>query len=150
MFVIFVLLTAYFQSLRMALISIGAVPGVAAGIVTILYVTGTTLNIESFMGAIMSWASRYRTRCCWWHSWMSIGKGSAVDRGRRRSAPKSDYGRSLMTACAMTVGMVPMALALEQGKRNAGPTRQGGDWRPGDVDNRYVARAAVDVCDRDR
>ena len=52
-FVILALLTAYFQSPRLALISIGAVPGVLAGVVTILYVTGTTLNIESFMGSIM-------------------------------------------------------------------------------------------------
>ncbi len=52
-FVIVILLTGYFQSLRMAIISIGAVPGVLAGIATILYVTDTTLNIESFMGSIM-------------------------------------------------------------------------------------------------
>ena len=53
LFVIFVMLTAYFQSPRLALISIGAAPGVIAGIVTVLYVTGTSLNIESFMGSIM-------------------------------------------------------------------------------------------------
>ena len=52
-FVILVLLTAYFQSPRLALASIGAVPGVLAGIVIILYFTNTTLNIESFMGSIM-------------------------------------------------------------------------------------------------
>src|SRR5262249_46921944 len=52
-FVIFVLLTAYFQSPRLALISVGAVPGVLAGIATILYLTHTSLNIESFMGSIM-------------------------------------------------------------------------------------------------
>ena len=50
---ILVLLTAYFESPRLALISIGAVPGVLAGIATILYFTGTSLNIESFMGSIM-------------------------------------------------------------------------------------------------
>ena len=41
-FVILVLLTAYFQSPRLGLISIGAVPGVLAGIAIILYVTGTS------------------------------------------------------------------------------------------------------------
>ena len=36
------------------MISIGAVPGVLAGVVTILYLTGTTLGIsKSFMGSIM-------------------------------------------------------------------------------------------------
>src|SRR5205823_2769313 len=44
-FVILVLLTAYFQSPRLALTSIGAVPGVLAGIAVILFVTGTSLNI---------------------------------------------------------------------------------------------------------
>ncbi len=53
-FVILLLLTAYFQSTRLGLISIGAVPGVLAGIAIILYVTNTSLNIESFMGSIMS------------------------------------------------------------------------------------------------
>ena len=52
-FVIFVLLTAYFQSPRLSLIAVGAVPGVLAGIATILYSTNTSLNIESFMGSIM-------------------------------------------------------------------------------------------------
>ncbi len=54
MVVILVLLTAYFQSPRLALASIGAVPGVLSGVVVILFCTGTTLNIESFMGTIMS------------------------------------------------------------------------------------------------
>ena len=53
-FVILVLLTAYFQSPRLGLISISAAPGVLAGIAIILYLTNTGLNIESFMGSIMS------------------------------------------------------------------------------------------------
>ena len=53
-FVILLLLTAFFQSPSLGLISIGAVPGVLAGIAIILYFTNTSLNIESFMGSIMS------------------------------------------------------------------------------------------------
>jgi multidrug efflux pump subunit AcrA (membrane-fusion protein) len=52
-FVIFVLLRAYFQSPRLALISVGAVLGVLAGIATILYFSNTSLIIESFMCSIM-------------------------------------------------------------------------------------------------
>ncbi len=51
--VIQVLLTGYFQSFRLALVSVGGVPGVILGVATILVMTGTSLNIESFMGAIM-------------------------------------------------------------------------------------------------
>ena len=53
MVVILVLLTGYFQSFRLGLISIGGVPGVICGVAIILLLTGTTLNIESFMGSIM-------------------------------------------------------------------------------------------------
>jgi multidrug efflux pump subunit AcrB len=50
-FVILVLLTAYLQSPRLAVIAVAAVPGVLAGIAVILFATGTSLNIESFMGS---------------------------------------------------------------------------------------------------
>src|SRR5208283_5230136 len=51
--VILVLLTAYFESLRLALASVSSVPGVLCGVVFVLLLAGTTLNIESFMGSIM-------------------------------------------------------------------------------------------------
>ena len=52
--VIVLLLTAYFQSIRLALVAVLAIPAVLAGVVAILLATGTTLNIQSFMGAIMA------------------------------------------------------------------------------------------------
>src|SRR5262249_39938174 len=52
--VIFLLLTAYFQSPRLALVAVSATPAVLAGVAAILWATGTTLNIQSFMGAIMA------------------------------------------------------------------------------------------------
>ena len=52
--VIFLLLTAYFQSIRLALISVSAVPAVIAGVAVMLLITRTTVNIQSFMGAIMA------------------------------------------------------------------------------------------------
>src|SRR5207237_6603511 len=51
---IFLLLTAYFQSLRLALVSVSALPAVIAGVALALLGTHTTLNIQSFMGAIMA------------------------------------------------------------------------------------------------
>ena len=52
--VIFLLLAANFQSLRLALVVVSTVPAVLAGVVVMLLVTGTTLNVQSFMGAIMA------------------------------------------------------------------------------------------------
>ena len=120
-FVIFVLLTANFQSARMALISIGAVPGVLAGIATILYVTNTSLNIESFMGAIMSLGVSVSNSVLLvtfmnehWKEGASATEAAIVGAGERLRP-------ILMTAGAMTVGMVPMALALERGSQMQAP-----------------------------
>jgi multidrug efflux pump subunit AcrB len=120
-FVILILLTAYFQSPRLALISIGAVPGVLAGIVVALYFTNTTLNIESFMGSIM---------CLGVSVSNSVMMITFMDEHWKAGKPSADaaiIGASerlrpiLMTACAMTVGMVPMALALERGSQMEAP-----------------------------
>jgi multidrug efflux pump subunit AcrB len=120
-FVILVLLTGYFQSPRLGLISIGAVPGVLAGIVIILYVTGTGLNIESFMGSIMSLGVSVSNSVLlvafmnehWRWGASSTEAATAGARDRLRAI--------LMTACAMTIGMVPMALAFERGSEMQAP-----------------------------
>ncbi|MGP0062101.1 MAG: efflux RND transporter permease subunit [Isosphaeraceae bacterium] len=120
-FVIFVLLTAYFQSLRLSLIAVSAVPGVLAGIATILYCTNTTLNIESFMGSIMSLGVSVSN---------SVMLVSFIDEHWKKGVPSDEasvLGASerlrpiFMTACAMMVGMVPMALALEKGSQMQAP-----------------------------
>ncbi|PYR28909.1 MAG: acriflavin resistance protein, partial [Acidobacteria bacterium] len=52
--VMFLLLAANFQSFRLAFAVISAVPAVICGVLLMLLVTGTTLNVQSFMGAIMA------------------------------------------------------------------------------------------------
>src|SRR4029079_212542 len=47
---IFLLLTANFQSWRLALVVVSTVPAVLAGVAGTLWITQTTLNIQSFMG----------------------------------------------------------------------------------------------------
>ncbi|HWA97427.1 MAG TPA: efflux RND transporter permease subunit [Pirellulales bacterium] len=120
-FVILLLLTGYFQSPRMAVISISAVPGVVAGVVIILFVTRTTLNIESFMGSIMCLGVSVSNSVLLvafmdehWRSGASSAEAAIVG-AEERMRP------ILMTACAMTVGMVPMALGLERGSQMEGP-----------------------------
>ena len=120
--VILVMLTGYFQSFRLALVSIGAVPGVVCGVAIILLLTGTTLNIESFMGSIM---------CIGVSVSNSVLLSTFMDdhwRGRgRRPAEAAIEGAKdrlrpiLMTAGAMMLGMVPMALALEEGSEMKAP-----------------------------
>jgi multidrug efflux pump subunit AcrB len=119
--VIFLLLTAYFQSIRLAFVSVSAVPAVIAGVAVMLLATGTTLNIQSFMGAIMAvgvavanaillvtFAERHRRE--------GVSAFTAVVEGaRHRLRP------ILMTSCAMLAGMVPMALALGEGGEQVAP-----------------------------
>ena len=52
--VIFLLLVANFQSVRVALVVLSTIPAVVTGVAVALWITGTTLNVQSFMGAIMA------------------------------------------------------------------------------------------------
>ncbi len=110
--VIFLLLTGYFQSIRLALTALAAVPAVLCGVVVMLWLTGTTLNIQSFMGAIMAigvavanaillvtFAESYRM------------KGRTALEAAALAA-KTRLRPIAMTSLAMIAGMVPMALGL--------------------------------------
>jgi len=119
--VIQVLLTGYFQSPRLALTSIGAVPGVLLGVVAALVSTGTTLNIESFMGSIMCIGVSVSNSVMMvtymndrWREGLGV-REAAVKGAEERLRP------IIMTACAMTTGMLPMALALEEGSQMQAP-----------------------------
>jgi multidrug efflux pump subunit AcrB len=119
--VIFLLLTAYFQSVRLAMVAVATAPAVVAGVAGALYLTHTTLNIESFMGSIMAigvavanaillvtFAGRYRVA--------GETAGSAAVKSAR------DRLRSiLMASCAMIAGMLPMALGLGEGGEQTAP-----------------------------
>ncbi len=119
--VILVLLTGYFQSFRLGLISIGGVPGVVCGVALILLATGTTLNIESFMGSIMCIGVSVSNSVLLstfmddhWRAGATVRR-AAIEGARDRLRP------ILMTAGAMVLGTVPMALALEEGSEMTAP-----------------------------
>ncbi len=119
--VILVLLTAYFESPRLALASVSSVPGVLCGVVVMLLLTGTTLNIESFMGAIMCiGVSVSNSVMLVTFIAMEWQGGKHVPEAARAGA-QDRLRPILMTACAMTAGMVPMALALEHGSEMQAP-----------------------------
>jgi multidrug efflux pump subunit AcrB len=118
---IFLLLTGYFQSVRLAIISVSAVPAVVAGVAVMLWLTGTTFNLQSFMGSIMAigvavanaillvtFAEQARTAG-------ASSTAAAVEGAQGRLRP------ILMTACAMIAGMVPMALGIGEGGEQVAP-----------------------------
>ncbi len=86
-----------------------------------MIVTGTSLNIESFMGSIMCLGVSVSNSVMLvtfmdehWKAGMR-GADAAIKGASERLRP------ILMTACAMSIGMVPMALALEKGSQMQAP-----------------------------
>lgn len=119
---IYLLLAANFQSLRLAFIAVSTTPAVVCGVILMLLATGTTLNLQSFMGAIMSlgvsvansillvtFAESHR------RATEDTSTQAAIFGGRSRLRP------ILMTSIAMIAGMIPMALALGEGGHQTAP-----------------------------
>jgi len=119
--VIFLLLAANFQSLRLAFVVVSTVPAVLTGVVLMLALTRTTINVQSFMGGIMA---------------IGIAVANAIllvtfaEQTRRHGgaelAPAIDAARArmrpvLMTSAAMIAGMIPMALAFGEGAEATAP-----------------------------
>jgi multidrug efflux pump subunit AcrB len=117
---VFLLLTANFQSLRLALVTVSTAPAVVAGVVLMLWLSGTTLNIQSFIGAIMAIgvAMANAILLVTFAEQRRRDGLSAVDAAADGAA--SRLRAILMTSCAMIAGMLPMALGLgEAGQQNA-------------------------------
>jgi multidrug efflux pump subunit AcrB len=119
--VILLLLVANFQSLRLALAVGSTVPAVILGVVLALWLSGTTLNIQSAMGAIMAvgvavanaillvtFAERARVAG-------GTPADAAIEGARTRLRP------ILMTSFAMIAGMMPLALGLGEGGDQTAP-----------------------------
>ncbi|HUK35421.1 MAG TPA: efflux RND transporter permease subunit, partial [Vicinamibacterales bacterium] len=112
--VIFLLLAGNYESLRLAAVVLTTAPAAICGVIVMLLVTGTSLNIESYMGAIMA---------------IGVGTANAIllvtfaDEHRRTTGAsslvsgiqgvKQRMRPILMTSAAMIAGMIPMALAAE-------------------------------------
>jgi multidrug efflux pump subunit AcrB len=117
--VIFLLLAASFQSFRLAFAVVSPVPAVVCGVLITLLVTGTTLNVQSFMGAIMAIGISVAN---------AILLVSFAEHTRSSGATAHDaaldgaHGRLraiLMTAVAMIAGMIPMAIGTGERAQTA-------------------------------
>jgi multidrug efflux pump subunit AcrB len=119
--VIFLLLAANFQSLKLAFVVVSTTPAAIAGVAVALSATGTTLNIQSFTGAIMA---------------VGVAVANAIllvtfaERGRMAGAPAPeaavDGARTrlrpiLMTSTAMIAGMLPLAIGFGEGGAQTAP-----------------------------
>jgi multidrug efflux pump subunit AcrB len=117
---IYLLIVVNFQSWADPFVIITALPAALAGIIWILFITYTPISVPALIGAIMCMGvatansvlmisfARERLEV------LGDATAAALDAGFVRSRPV------LMTALAMIIGMVPMALGLgEGGEQNA-------------------------------
>ncbi|MGB8412437.1 MAG: efflux RND transporter permease subunit [Candidatus Binatus sp.] len=118
---VYLLMVANFQSWLEPFVIMMAVPGALAGVLWMLAITGTTINVESLMGAIMAvgvgvangnllitFANELREE-----GYSPLA--AAIEAGRIRFRP------IIMTALAMILGMLPMALSLGSGSEQNAP-----------------------------
>jgi multidrug efflux pump subunit AcrB len=118
---IFLMLVAFFQMVRLSLIIISVVPTILSGALMALFISHTTLNVQSFMGAIMA---------------VGVGVANSIlvvvfSEERRmtgisaRTAAITGAAARLrpvlMTSIAMISGMIPMALGMSEGGDRTAP-----------------------------
>ncbi len=119
--IIFLLLSANFQSFRLALAVILTIPAVLCGVLLMLLLTGTTLNVQSYMGAIMAVGIAVA------NSILLVTLSEQARHEGRNSLEAAQQGSAsrlravLMTASAMILGMLPMAIGFGEGGSQSAP-----------------------------
>jgi hypothetical protein len=124
---VYLLIVVNFQSWLDPFIIITALPGALAGICWFLLITRTTLNVPSLTGAVMCMGVATANSILL----VSFAR-DRMDSGvpARQAALEAGYTRIrpvLMTALAMMIGMLPMAVGLGEGGEQNAPLRR--DWR---------------------
>ncbi|MEI9914212.1 MAG: efflux RND transporter permease subunit [Candidatus Saccharibacteria bacterium] len=118
---ILLLLVSFFQSVRLALIIISVIPAILFGALLALFLTHTTLNVQSFMGAIMAVGVGVANSILvvvFAEERRALGissKTAAITGAAARLRPV------LMTSIAMIAGMIPMALGMSEGGDRIAP-----------------------------
>jgi multidrug efflux pump subunit AcrB len=117
---VYLLITVNFQSWIDPFIILTALPGAMAGILWMLFVTGTTLSVPSLMGAIMCIGVATANSILMVTFANDEREGGVTARSAMLAAGQARMRPVLMTATAMILGMLPMALGLgEGGEQNA-------------------------------
>jgi len=120
--VIFLMLTAYYQSFKVSLIILSVLPAVIGGSLIALYLTNSTLNLQSYMGIIMSIGVSVSNAVLMVNQAEFYRKSLLLKPDNAaRLAASSRLRPVLMTAAAMLAGMLPMAIGLGDGAEQVAP-----------------------------
>jgi len=119
--VIFLMLAANFQSFKVSAIVLTTVPAVLLGSLSLLMVCGSTLNLQSYMGMIMSVGVSISNAVLLITNAVELRKhnGNALLSAKEAAALR--MRPIVMTALAMVVGMIPMASGLGEAGDQSSP-----------------------------
>jgi multidrug efflux pump subunit AcrB len=119
--VIFLMLSANFQSFKVPLIILTTVPAVVLGALILLMATGSTLNLQSYMGIIMSVGVSIANAVLLITNAEHLRKhnGNALESAREAAALR--LRPIIMTSVAMVAGMLPMAIGHGEGGDQVSP-----------------------------
>jgi multidrug efflux pump subunit AcrB len=119
--VIFLMLAANFQSFKMSLVVLSTVPAVLFGSLFLVKIMGSTLNLQSYMGMIMSVGVSISNAVLLITNAEELRKHNGDALKSAREAVALRLRPILMTSLAMIVGMVPMASGLGEGGDQTSP-----------------------------
>lgn len=122
--IIFLMLASTFQSFRLSVIILSAVPAVVAGSLALLLLSGSTLNLQSYMGLIMSVGVSVANAILMITNAENLRLRMRDAREAVVYAAGSRLRPILMTTIAMIAGMIPMALGLGEGGDQIAPLGQ--------------------------
>lgn len=119
--VIFLMLAANFQSFKMSLVVLSTVPAVLFGSLFLVKIMGSTLNLQSYMGMIMSVGVSISNAVLLITNAEELRRHNGDALKSAREAVALRLRPILMTSLAMIVGMVPMASGLGEGGDQTSP-----------------------------
>ncbi|GAB3801416.1 efflux RND transporter permease subunit [Spirosoma humi] len=119
--VIFLMLAANFQSFKVSLVVLCTVPAVLVGSLVLLMLTKSTLNLQSYMGMIMSVGVSISNAVLMVTNAEELRMRSGNALLAAREAASLRMRPILMTSVAMVVGMIPMASGLGEGGSQTAP-----------------------------
>jgi multidrug efflux pump subunit AcrB len=119
--VIFLMLSANFQSFKVSMVVLTTVPAVVLGSLLMLLLTGSTLNLQSYMGIIMSVGVSIANAVLLITNAEHIRKHNHNALAAAREAASLRLRPIIMTSLAMIVGMLPMAIGHGEGGEQVSP-----------------------------
>ncbi len=119
--VIGLMLAAWFQSFKLSLTVLSVFPAVLAGSILLLWITGNTLNIQSFIGCIMALGVAVANAILLVANAESIRTQQTNISMIGAQAAANRFRPIVMTSLAMTAGMIPMAIGFGEGSKQTAP-----------------------------